>query len=108
MKTDTTIATTILDQLGGRRFIAMTGARNFIAGANDLSFRIPGTMTRRRINAVRITLEPTDTYSVVFFAIRGVTVKEVSKHEDIYADMLGELFRDVTGLETRMPVVHFR
>jgi len=108
MKTDTTIATTILDQLGGRKFIAMTGARDFVAWTNGLTFRVPGTMTRKRINAVRITLEPSDTYTVVFFAIRGVTVKEVSKHEDIYADMLGELFRDVTGLETRMPVVHFR
>jgi hypothetical protein len=108
MKTDTTIATTILDQLGGRKFTAMTGARDFVAWADGLTFRVPATLTRNRINAVRITLEPSDTYTVIFFAIRGVAVKEISKHEDIYSDMLGELFRDVTGLETRMPTVHFR
>jgi len=107
MNADTTIANTILQQLGGRRFIAMTGARNFIAGKDDLSFRIPGTLTRQRINAVQIRLEPSDTYTVIFFVIRGVKIKEASRHEDVYCDSLCELFRDVTGLETRMPRVIF-
>jgi hypothetical protein len=107
MKTDITIANTILSQLGGRRFSMMTGAKNFCGTADSLSFRIPGTMTRNRINYVKITLTPSDTYTVVFMVIRGMTVKEVATHEDIYNDMLCELFRNVTGLETRMPRVIF-
>jgi hypothetical protein len=107
MKTDMTIANTILSQLGGHRFIMMTGARGFVASSDSLSFRIPGTMTRSRINAVRITLDPSDTYTVVFMAIRGTTIKEASRHEDVYCDSLCELFRNVTGLETRMPRVVF-
>ena len=107
MKTDITIANTILSQLGGRRFSMMTGAKNFCGTADSLSFRIPGTMTRSRINAVRITLDPSDTYTVVFMAIRGTTIKEASRHEDVYCDSLCELFRNVTGLETRMPRIIF-
>jgi hypothetical protein len=107
MKTDTTIAATILDQLGGRKFVAMTGARDFLAGNDYLSFRIPGTLTRKRINAVQIRLEPSDTYTVIFFVIRGTKIKEAARHEDIYCDGLAELFRNVTGLENRMPRVIF-
>jgi hypothetical protein len=31
----------ILRQLGGNKFIAMTGAKNFVAGDGILAFRIP-------------------------------------------------------------------
>lgn len=105
--TDMTIANTILQQLGGRRFSIMTGAKNFCGTANSLSFRIPGTLTRNRINAVRITLDPSDTYTVVFMVIRAMKMKEIATHEDVYCDCLCELFRDVTGLETRMPNIIF-
>jgi hypothetical protein len=107
MKTDMTIANTILQQLGGRRFSMMTGARGFVASSDSLSFRVPGTMTRNRINYVKITLTPSDTYTVIFMVIRGTTIKEASRHEDVYCDSLCELFRNVTGLETRMPRIIF-
>jgi len=35
------IAQTIIAQLGGRRFIAMTGARNLIGGENYLMLSLP-------------------------------------------------------------------
>lgn len=35
------IATTILKQLGGNRFLAMTGAKHLAYGDNDLRFRLP-------------------------------------------------------------------
>lgn len=62
----TEVAETILKQLGGDRFIAMTGARNFLADGNALRFRLPSNFAKRRINAVRFTLNGTDTYDVVF------------------------------------------
>lgn len=99
------IAKTILEQLGGRAFVLMTGAKNFVAGESDVSFRLPGGggFCKDGINAVNITLMPNDTYKVSFKRIRGGKVTEVSSHDDVYFDQLPEIFRDATGLETRMP-----
>ena len=36
------VANTILEQLGGRQFQAMTGASQFVGSKNSLSFRLPG------------------------------------------------------------------
>lgn len=99
----TGIAQTILRQMGGRTLTIMTGARNFIDHGNALSFRLPSGFARNGINYVKITLDPSDTYTVEFSRIRGASVKEVSRHEDIYNDMLMDCFRRETGLETRMP-----
>jgi hypothetical protein len=38
--TDLTVAKTILAQLGGERFVMMTGATNFVGGADSLAFRV--------------------------------------------------------------------
>lgn len=101
--TDTTIAQTILRQLGGNTFMMMTGAKQPTAGPSWLSFRMPSGFAKNGINFVRITLEPSDTYKVEFQRIRGLKITTVSTHEDIYNDQLCELFRRETGLETRMP-----
>jgi len=101
---DMTVAQTILDQLGGRRFRMMTGASNFIGSDTDLSFRLPGTsgFVAHGINAVRVTLTPADTYTMVFLRVRGGTVKTIETCEDIYCDMLQDCFTRVTGLATRL------
>ena len=58
------------------------------------------------INKVRITLDPSDTYTVEFMKIRkrhGVPqVETVKKTEGIYCDMLREVFTCYTGLTTRI------
>ena len=97
------IAQTILNQLGGGQFVMMTGARKLVAGPNWLSFRIPFP----KINAVQITLEGSDLYTVVFYYVRAGKIREVSRHEDIFNDQLSDLFRRETGLETRLPRVRF-
>ena len=38
--TDMTVARSILDQLGGARFVAMTGARELVGSADSLTFKI--------------------------------------------------------------------
>ena len=40
-----TIANTILEQLGGNKFIAMTGAKNFVSDGNTLRMTLP-TLTQ--------------------------------------------------------------
>ncbi len=94
------VAKIILQQLGGNRLIAMTGAKNFVAH-NDLcgglSFRIP-QMTGIKVNYVKIILNGLDLYNVEFGRIRGNNYTVLSSFEDIYAEDLIELFEKETGL----------
>ena len=94
------IAQTILNQLGGNRFIAMTGASSFSYGDKTLSFSIGSNP--KKVKAVRITLEPSDTYKMEFLAIRKMEVKTLSEKVGVYCDMLQEIFTNETGLYTKL------
>lgn len=98
------VAQIILQQLGGNKFVVMTGAKNLTSHGdeNALSFRLSGTMTRNKANYVKITLDANDTYTVYFGNIRKLELKQVSKFEDIYCDGLVELFENETGLRTKL------
>jgi hypothetical protein len=98
---DLQVAETILEQLGGREFTVMTGAKNFVGSPTTLSFSLPGAggFCKNGINRVVITLEPSDTYTVQFYRIRrGSALVLVANHTDIYYDGLQELFTRETGL----------
>jgi len=93
-----TIARTILEQLGGGRFVAMTGARAFVSTGKGLRFRLPC----RKANVVEITLTPSDEYDMRFWLLRGDKVKEVKRFEGVYFDQLQDLFTEATGLYTHL------
>jgi len=98
MNTTTTVATTILEQLGGPgRLAAMTSARNFLDHGNALSFKFKGS---RKVNYVKVTLDPSDTYTVEFGKLnaRSLEYKVVETLDGVYADMLVDLFEKTTGL----------
>lgn len=95
---DKTVAIEILRQLGGNRFIAMTGAKNFFCNDNMMGFKLPSTLTKNRINYVKITLNSMDTYDLEFISIRGNSMKTVSTFEGAYNDMLVSVVADKTGL----------
>lgn len=102
MANDQQIANTILQQMGGAgRIMAMTGARQFLTSANSVQFKFKGS---RKANCVRVTLDPTDTYTVEFHKVtkRGLEVKEVKALSGVYCDMLIELFESTTGLYLTM------
>lgn len=101
-QTNQNVALTILAQLGGQRFKAMTGANNFVSGDKYLTFRIPGTMTKDRINCVRITLDHLDLYKLEFMVIRGIKFRTVRTMDGVYAENLRTLFTDATGLDTHL------
>lgn len=61
------IANTILQQLGGRQFIMMTGAKQLVAIENGLRFRIGRNGSKA--NMVRIILKGDDTYLMQFMKI---------------------------------------
>ena len=101
--TDMTVAQTILAQLGGGKFIAMTGAKNFIGGTDFLGFTIPKNMSPA--NRVTISYSPgRDLYRMSFIKASryGLDSKEVQRFEDVYADQLRDLFTQVTGMETSL------
>ena len=98
------VSNTILEQLGGSRFIAMTGASQFVGSDDALSFALPGRLTRDGINKVRVTLTPADLYTVEFFhmARRGLVVETIATAEQVYGDQLGATIERHTGLRVSL------
>ena len=98
------IAKTILEQLGGNKFIAMTGARNLLAHESALSFRLPGGggFTRSGINYVKVELNGLDLYNVEFQRIRGLKATLVALIPNVYNDDLKNVFESHTGLRTSL------
>ena len=102
------VAETILQQLGGHKFIVMTGATRICALESGLQFSLPGGrgFAKQGINKVQIILNPSDTYTVKFMRIRhkhvDLEIDVISNHSDIYAEDLQELFTRKTGLETHL------
>lgn len=94
------VAATILQQLGGNRFIVMTGAKNFVYSKDTLWFNVP--KTKNKANKVAVKLDPNDTYTMTFYKIRGVEVKTVSEHDGLYWDQLQSVFTKETGLYTKL------
>lgn len=94
------VAKTILAQLGGRRFMVMTGAKDLVYGANLLRFRVG--RNAKGVTKVQVTLTPEDLYDVTFFKGAGVNVREVAKVEGIFAESLQETFTRYTGLDTHL------
>jgi hypothetical protein len=101
--TDTTVATETWRQLGGNRFGILVGAHPTALDDTTLSFQIPHR-TKNGANRVTIELTPADVYTVVFWRTDYVLREcvELSRHEDIYCDVLRELFERETGLLTSL------
>jgi hypothetical protein len=102
MREDQTVASTILQQLGGRRFVVMTGASGFAYGEDQLTFRLPARMTRHRASAMRIVLQPCDAYRLELLKVVRYRVETVDVREGVYVDQLRDVFTDMTGLHTAL------
>ena len=106
LKTTDMIAQTILQQIGGRRFTAMTGSRDFIDMGNGLRM----SLARNKTSANRLDIiydAGADLYNMRFYRRTfskktfECKTKDIAVHEGIYFDMLEEMFTMVTGLYTR-------
>ena len=91
-----TTATTILNQLGGNKFIAMTGATCYSDG-NTLISKFKGSKVA---NIMYVTLNENDTYDVKLCKFRGLDVKTIKEVTGAYAEMLKPIFEETTGLKT--------
>jgi hypothetical protein len=93
----------VLQQLGGRKFIAMTGAKNFVKNDKDksITFKIGGG-AKNSINYVKITLTSMDVYNVDFIKVRGTDIKTIATAKGVYNDKLQSIFTKYTGLYTSL------
>jgi len=93
-----------LKQLGGNRFIAMTGARDFYFNkkANCIGFKIP--RAAQNINFVKITLNAMDLYDIEFSHINKKTFgyKVIKTVTGVYFDQLQSIFTQETKLYTSL------
>lgn len=101
------IAKTIFEQIGGRRFAAMTGSKDFIDMGNGLRM----SLARNKTSANRLDIiydAGADLYNMRFyrktfskktFECRKTDI-DIATHEGIYCDMLEDMFTMVTGLYT--------
>jgi hypothetical protein len=91
------IANTIKAQLGGQKFVAMTGAKNFSTSGNDLTFTL--WRTAKKIKHVKIILNANDLYDVKFYNSNADAIIELS---DVFATDLQTVFTRHTGLDTHL------
>lgn len=97
------IANTILQQLGGGRFLMITGSKQPVAVPNGLRVRLAKNKTRA--NLLTITLTPEDLYDVEFkyFAVgQKITDQVIEKREGVFCEDLQDIFEEVTGLYTTL------
>ena len=95
------IAKTILSQLGGNTFVAMTGAKSFgydsKGSSVSLQFRIG--RNAKQVNIVKINyIRGKDLYEMEFY--KGT--KLLKKVSNVYADQLRKIFTKHTGLYTSL------
>lgn len=110
-----TVANTILNQLGGNKFLAMTGAKYLLDLGDGLRFNLPKNGSKA--NKVQITLNANDLYDVQFikytpykfritkdgqFKETKEKVEIIKEFNDIWCDMLVEIFEQTTKMYTRL------
>ena len=103
---DNQVAKIILQQIGGSRFLTMTGSRDLINLGNGLRM----SLSRNKTSANRLEIiydEGADLYNLRFYRQSfskktfEVKTKDIKKIDGVYCDMLEDIFTDVTGLYTR-------
>lgn len=94
------IATTILQQLGGTaRLHVMIGARAFVDLGNGVRFAIG--RNAKRVNKIEIKLDWSDTYSVRLLNVnvgRREMVQVKSEDSGVYCDQLRGVIERGTGM----------
>ena len=94
-------AKTLLRQLGGNKFIMMTGAKQMSIGKDGLTMKIG--RNSKSITHVAIDLDRgKDLYIMKFIRVRKGIPKVVKQYDSVYADNLNNIFEKETGLYTRL------
>jgi hypothetical protein len=92
----------ILQQLGGNKFIAMTGSKGFVKNDKNKSLTMKLTKNLAKAQYLVITLNGMDLYDMEFISINKNFDRVVkAQHNNVYNDMLQTLFTETTGLLTK-------
>ena len=92
----------ILKQLGGNKFIAMTGAKNFVKDDKKKNIAFKIGRNSKSINYIKIKLNSMDTYDISFLRLRKFKLTPVNKVSGVYNDQLQSVFTRNTGMETSL------
>ena len=105
------IIKTMFEQLGGRKFILMTGAR-LSYGVNKQQqpylrcLLADDLQTKSAINCCVITYDyGQDLYIITFAKLRDENYHLIKQIDNVYAEDLIPLFESETGLCCRMPIL---
>ena len=95
-------ANTLLQQLGGRKFMAMTGAKDLVVSREEkwVGFKIG--RNSKGINYVKIYYKPDDTYTMEFGRFRKFNYKVINSISGVYAEALQDVFTEYTGMYTSL------
>jgi hypothetical protein len=97
------VVETILEQMGGNKFMVMTGARPVVHGPHMLTFKLPTNQSKA--NYLDVIHNPgKDLYTMTFRRVsnRGMDSKNLVEYDDVYADQLQPMFEKVTGMYTTL------
>ena len=95
------VARIIWEQLGGNKFRMMTGAKNLLNTGDGLAMKIGRNSSNS--NYLKITLNSMDTYDMTFAKLTKMgELKSVSEYNNIYNDMLTDIFTSHTGMYTSL------
>ena len=95
------VANTIYRQLGGNRFRVMTGAKNMVSLENGIGMRIGRNKTNA--NYMEVVLNSMDLYDITFAKVTKYgEMKSVKTYDNVYNDMLVEIFESHTGMYTSL------
>jgi hypothetical protein len=94
---------TILEQMGGFRFIKMVGAHNLTNRDKGTTLGFHFRMCRKA-NICLIHLNGMDLYDIEFhqYSKKNFTTKKKEEYNDIYAEDLQRIFTEYTGLDTHL------
>lgn len=111
---------TIAEQLGGNRFLAMTGSKFLYHGQDDNGYVylvVKLARNQSRSQYLKIQYNSMDLYDLEFFRIKrtqnpeykaiGIKIYNeehiiLKTFEGVYGEDLQEIFTDVTGMYTRL------
>lgn len=97
------IASVIVQQLGGNKFIVMTGAKRVTVLDMGVGFQLP--TAAKGINWVEITLDyQQDLYRVGFYTVNTRTFGKTEVHscDGLDVEQMVAAFKDQTGLSIRL------
>jgi len=110
----------IAEQIGGNKFLVMTGSKFQYYGYDELGYvylMIKLARNQSKAQYLKIQLNGLDLYDLTFSRIKktltplakelGIKIYDeetviVKEYKDVYADMLQDIFTSVTGLYTRL------